>query len=137
MTDVLTPEQRKLNMSRIRSKNTSPELIIRKMLFSRGIKGYRIHYDLPGKPDITFIRKRIVIFIDGCFWHRCPIDFQEPESKKGFWIKKINSNVARDKEVNKKLESLGWCVVRFWEHEVKKDPESVIKKIIELINDSS
>jgi len=133
MTDVLTENQRKFNMSRIRGKNTGPEIKVRKLLFSNSIRGYRIHYSLPGKPDIVFIKKKIVIFIDGCFWHKCPVDFQEPKTRNEFWMKKINSNVERDQEVNKQLLNDGWKVIRFWEHEVKNQPEIVVKKIIELL----
>lgn len=133
MTDVLTKEQRKYNMSRIRGKNTSPELIIRKMLFASGIRGYRIHYNLLGKPDIVFIKKKIAIFIDGCFWHKCPIDFKEPETRTDLWMKKINDNVRRDKVNIQKLTSDGWTVLRFWEHEVRKEPEKVIEKILSYI----
>jgi DNA mismatch endonuclease, patch repair protein len=133
MADVHTKEQRTYNMSRIRSKNTSPELIIRKMLFAEGHRGYRIYYDLPGRPDIVFVKKKIAIFIDGCFWHKCPFDFQEPATRKEFWLKKIDSNVERDKRVNDTLQSEGWIVLRFWEHEVKKDPNNVIEKILERI----
>ena len=137
MTDVLTPDQRKFNMSRIKGKNTNPEIIIRKLLYSHGIKGYRIHYDLPGKPDIVFVKKRLAIFIDGCFWHKCPIDFKEPESRKEFWMRKINANVVRDKKVNTALESLGWFVLRFWEHDVTKNPEEIIEEIRDKLQDSA
>lgn len=133
MTDVLTPDQRKLNMSRIRAKNTGPEAKIRKMLSAKGIRGYRLHYKLSGKPDIVFTKKKIAIFIDGCFWHKCPVDFQEPETRKEFWMKKIQSNVDRDKKVNKQLKAEGWIVLRFWEHEVRKNPENVVKKIAETL----
>jgi len=119
-------------MSRIRSKNTVPEVKLRKLLFATGVKGYRIHYDLPGKPDIVFVKRKIAVFIDGCFWHKCPIDFQEPESHKEYWTKKIQSNVDRDKKVNDQLKSDGWTVIRIWEHEVKKEPEMVVRKIIAL-----
>ena len=130
MTDVLTREQRKHNMSRIRGKNTGPEIKLRKLLWSQGIRGYRIHYKLPGKPDIVFIKKKIAIFIDGCFWHKCPIDFQEPETRKEFWMKKINSNVERDTKTTKQLQDDGWTVIRFWEHDIRKQPEDVIEKIL-------
>jgi len=135
MPDVLTPEQRRLNMERIRGKDTTPELKIRRLLRERGIRGYRIHYDLPGKPDIVFVRKKIAIFIDGCFWHKCPVCFTEPETRKDFWLDKINRNVARDRKINEELLSLGWKVLRFWEHDIKKDPESVLKIIIDEIQD--
>lgn len=133
MTDVLTPEQRSFNMSRIRGKDTKPEVKLRKLLFSYGIRGYRIHYDLSGKPDIVFTKKMIAIFIDGCFWHKCPVDFQEPATRKEFWMRKINSNVERDRKVNDELYHNGWIVLRFWEHEVRKNPDDVIKKIKEIL----
>lgn len=133
MTDVLTPAQRKYNMSRIRGKNTGPEIKLRKLLWSQGIRGYRIHYILPGKPDIVFTKKKISIFIDGCFWHKCPVCFQEPETRKEFWMKKILSNVERDKKVNKQLMEEGWTVLRFWEHDVRKNPDAIVKEISELI----
>lgn len=130
MTDVLTPEQRRLNMSRIRGRNTKPEVKFRKLLFNSGFRGYRIHYDLPGKPDIVFTRKKIAIFIDGCFWHKCPICFQEPETRKEFWMKKIQSNIDRDKKVNRQLKKEGWKIIRIWEHEIRKEPEKTVRKII-------
>jgi len=134
MTDVLTPKQRRLNMSRIRGKNTTPELILRKLLYSKGVRGYRIHYKLPGKPDIVFIKKRLAIFIDGCFWHKCPIDFKEPKTRTEFWMTKINSNVSRDKVNLALLELEGWTVIRIWEHEIRKNPDNVIEKIIKILN---
>jgi DNA mismatch endonuclease, patch repair protein len=133
MTDVLTHTQRKLNMSRIRAKNTGPEVKIRKMLPANGIRGYRIHYNLPGKPDIVFTKKKIAIFIDGCFWHKCPVCFQEPETRKEFWMKKIQSNIDRDKKVNEQLKDDGWTVLRFWEHDVRKNPDAIVKEISEMI----
>lgn len=133
MTDVLTQGQRKYNMSRIRGKNTGPEMKIRKMLFALGIRGYRIHYNLPGKPDLVFVKKKIVIFIDGCFWHKCPDCFHEPETRKEFWIKKINSNVERDEKNTVQLNEDGWTVFRIWEHEVRKEPEAVVRRIVDLL----
>jgi DNA mismatch endonuclease, patch repair protein len=133
MTDVLTNEQRKFNMSRIRGKNTGPEVKLRKLLFSCGIRGYRIHYILPGKPDIVFTKKKIAVFIDGCFWHKCPVCFQEPETRKEFWMKKIQSNIDRDKKVNEQLITDGWTVIRIWEHEIRKEPEKAVKNIITLL----
>jgi DNA mismatch endonuclease, patch repair protein len=134
MTDVLTKEQRRFNMSQIRGKNTGPEIKIRKLLWSEGIRGYRIYYNLPGKPDIVFIKKKIAIFIDGCFWHKCPLCFQEPEIHREFWMKKINSNVERDKKVNEELRLDGWKVFRFREHDVRKNPDDVVKKIKAALN---
>jgi DNA mismatch endonuclease, patch repair protein len=133
MTDVLSKEQRAYNMSKIRGKNTGPEMKLRKLLWSAGIRGYRVHYDLPGKPDIVFVKKKIVLFIDGCFWHKCPIDFQEPETRKDFWMKKINSNVERDERINRELSDTGWTIIRIWEHEMRKEPEKVVQRIVEIL----
>ena len=123
-------------MSHIRGKNTGPEIKLRKLLWSRNIRGYRIHYNLLGKPDIVFTKKKIAIFIDGCFWHKCPIDFQEPETRKEFWMKKINSNVERDERNTRQLQKDGWTVMRFWEHEVRKKPEDVLGKILSSLQKS-
>lgn len=136
MADVLSPEQRKLNMSRIRAKNTGPEVKLRKMLSAEGIRGYRIHYKLPGKPDIVFTKKKIVIFIDGCFWHKCPVCFKVPETRKDFWMKKIQSNIDRDKKVNEQLKDGGWTILRFWEHDIRKKPDAIVQKIAEMTGKS-
>jgi len=133
MTDILSPSQRKLNMSHIRGKNTGPEIKLRKLLWTRGVRGYRIHYNLPGKPDIVFTKKKIVIFVDGCFWHKCPICFQEPDTRKEFWMKKIGTNVDRDLKITKQLQEEGWTVLRFWEHEIRKTPDDVVEKIIQRL----
>jgi len=130
MADVLTKEQRSYNMSRIKGKNTKPELLLRKLLFRKGVRGYRIHYRLVGKPDLVFPSKKVVVFIDGCFWHKCPKCFIEPETRKEFWINKIEGNVKRDKEVNKILKKEGWKVLRFWEHEIKTKPDKIVSRII-------
>jgi len=133
MTDVLTKKQRSFNMSQIKGKNTKPEVILRRLLYSKGIRGYRIHYKIFGKPDIVFIKKKIVIFIDGCFWHKCPVCFVKPETRMEFWMEKIEKNVERDKTVNKNLEKEGWVVLRFWEHEIDKSPDRVVSKIVQWL----
>lgn len=133
MADILTKEQRTYNMSRIRAKNTGPEVKLRKLLYAEGIRGYRIHCNLPGKPDIVFTKKKIAVFIDGCFWHKCPVCFQEPATRKEFWMKKIQSNIDRDERVNKQLKEEGWTVIRIWEHEIRKEPDSAVKKIISML----
>ncbi len=133
MADVLTEEQRKYNMSQIRAKNTGPEVKLRKLLYAHGIRGYRIHYELPGKPDIVFVKKKIVVFVDGCFWHKCPKCFREPETRKEFWMKKISENVKRDKRNQQTLTEQGWSVIRVWEHEIRKEPEITVQRIIALL----
>lgn len=121
MVDVHTKEQRSYNMSQIRSKNTKPEVVLRKKLFAEGMKGYRINYKLLGKPDIVFTKQRVVIFVDGCFWHRCPKCFIKPITNRKFWNRKINGNVKRDKKINELLVKNGYTVKRFWEHEIKSN----------------
>jgi DNA mismatch endonuclease (patch repair protein) len=116
-------------MSRIRGKDTAPEIKFRKLLWAEGIRGYRIHFNLPGKPDIVFTKKKIVVFIDGCLWHKCPVCFQEPETRKEFWMKKIQSNVDRDIRNNQNLTADGWIVIRIWEHEIRKEPDRVLEKM--------
>lgn len=134
MTDVLTKKQRSFNMSMIKGKNTQPEIILRKIISAAGLRGYRLHYKLTGKPDIVFPGRKIAVFIDGCFWHKCPECFVKPGTNKKFWNEKIDSNVKRDKVVNAELKSKGWKVLRIWEHELRK--EKIIKrKILDKIKD--
>ena len=132
MVDTFTKSQRSQIMAKIKSKNTKPETYLRKLLSSRGIR-YRIHYSLDGKPDIVFPSKKIAVFVDGCFWHKCPKCFRLPNSNKEYWSKKIQKNTERDKKINQILESKGWKVLRVWEHEIKKNPEDAINRIIELL----
>ena len=121
MADVLTKEQRSYNMSRIRGRDTKPEIALRKLLCSKGLRGYRVNFKLPGKPDIAFTKYKISVFIDGCFWHKCPKCFIEPETNKDFWMNKINGNAERDAETNDILTKKGWKVIRFWEHEINNN----------------
>src|SRR3989338_6608055 len=104
MPDVHTKKQRSYNMSMIRSKNTKPEIILRKLLSASGVKGYRINYKLTGKPDIVFPKQKIAIFVDGCFWHMCPKCYIQPKSNPKFWINKIKGNVKRDKKDKELLD---------------------------------
>ena len=133
MTDVFSKEKRSEIMSKIRSKNTQPEVLLRKELWKKGYR-YRIHFKLPGKPDIVFIRKRIVIFIDGCFWHRCPRCYKAPKSNTSYWEAKISKNIERDKLINATLTKKGWHVIRIWEHQIKETLEDVVNFMIDEIN---
>lgn len=133
MADVLTKKQRSYCMSQIRGKNTKPEVILRKALWSAGLR-YRIKNKLPGKPDLVYPTLKVAIFIDGCFWHRCPIHFQAPKSRASFWEKKIQGNVARDQRNNELLQSDGWLVVRVWEHEIKESLTDTVRNISEILS---
>jgi DNA mismatch endonuclease (patch repair protein) len=130
MADVLTKKQRSYNMAQIKSKNTGPELALRKLLSENKVRGYRLHSKIFGKPDLVFTKKRLAVFIDGCFWHKCPGCFVKPTSRTKFWKEKIRNNIKRDKEVNKFLEKNNWKFLRIWEHELKKNPEKACLRII-------
>jgi DNA mismatch endonuclease (patch repair protein) len=130
--DVHNRATRSKNMAAIKSRNTRPEVKLRKALFKVGLR-YRVNYNLPGKPDIAFPRKKLVVFVDGCFWHCCSKCYCEPDNNKEFWQKKITSNITRDNEVNKILNETGWTVLRFWEHEIKKDIDGVTAIIINKV----
>lgn len=129
MADVLTKKQRSYNMSRIRSHDTAAELLFVKMLKLTGITGWRRNSKVTGKPDMVFPAKKIAVFIDGCFWHKCPLDFKLPKTNRGFWLKKINANAKRDKKIGKKLREKGWKVIRIWEHDIKKKPEYCLSRL--------
>ena len=121
MADVHTPKQRSYNMSRIRNKDTKPEELVRKYLFSQGFRYRKNDARLPGKPDIVLPKYKTVIFVNGCFWHAhegCKY-FVWPKNNADFWKKKIESNVARDAKNYQQLENLGWKVLTIWECELK------------------
>jgi DNA mismatch endonuclease (patch repair protein) len=122
MADVHSVETRSYNMSRIRSRNTKPEMLVRKFLFSRGFR-YRLHdKKLPGKPDIVLPRYKTIIFIHGCFWHGhagCRY-FVVPKTRTDWWLNKINTNQTKDEEALNKLQAAGWKIITVWECELKK-----------------
>ena len=134
MTDKFSKRTRSGIMSKIRSKNTSPELLLRGHLWSLGLKGYRIHCNLPGKPDVVFINKRVAIFADGDFWHGYSWKKLGKVPPKKYWQKKIRGNIHRDKKNTKILKKEGWTVLRFWEHQIRKDPLKIINKIKKIIH---
>ncbi|WP_427018978.1 very short patch repair endonuclease [Pseudarthrobacter sp. P1] len=117
----MTPEQRHRTMSRIRGKDTKPEMLVRRILHTSGY-GYRLHAkDLPGKPDIVFRGRRKVIFVNGCFWHShsCPAGQHAPADNALFWAGKRQRTVQRDTEDNRLLIDAGWGVLTVWECEMK------------------
>ncbi len=114
-------------MSRIRSKDTTPELALRAELWRRGSR-YRKHYG-PGSIDIAFPGARVAVFVDGCFWHGCPIHYKQPASNTRFWRRKIARNARRDLEVTARLRGEGWRVLRFWEHEIAENARLVAIKV--------
>jgi DNA mismatch endonuclease (patch repair protein) len=124
-------------MSAIRDRNTKPELILRKALWHSGIRGYRVNWKkAPGKPDIAFPGKKLAIFVNGCFWHRCPYCSPPiPKSNTKFWKEKFRRNVERDKQKLKYLHEKGWDTLVVWECQIKENVQSSFKKIKELLNE--
>ncbi len=122
MADVLTKEQRSRCMAAIRGKDTKPEMIVRKYLFSKGLR-FRVQVrKLPGNPDIVLPKYKTVIFVNGCFWHGhvgCRY-YRLPKSNVEFWKEKIERNIARDLRNEEELKALGWRVIRVWECDIKK-----------------
>ena len=121
--DNHTPEQRRKNMQAIRCKDTSIELMLRRELWSRGIRYRKNCRDVPGKPDLVFKTKKVAVFCDSEFWHGYDWENQKDRigTRREYWIPKIERNMERDREVNSELESMGYTVLRFWGKELKKN----------------
>jgi DNA mismatch endonuclease, patch repair protein len=136
MADVHDTKTRSYNMSRIKGKNTKPELLVRKFLFSKGFR-YRLHVkNLPGKPDIVLRRYKTVIFINGCFWHghnNCEY-FNFPNTRNEWWIKKISDTQTRDHFTEQELKKLGWKSIIVWSCELKnKNKDERLSRLIREI----
>ena len=123
-----SPLSKSEQMARVRSKNTSPELRLRRALWSRGLR-YSLHQKLPGTPDISFGACKLAIFVDGCFWHGCPVHYTKPATNPEFWSNKVLKNAARDARARAALEELGWTVMRIWEHEIDDDLSAAVKRV--------
>ena len=134
MTDTLTKLQRRICMSHNKGKDTSPEVFIRKFINSLGYRCSLHRKDLPGCPDIVFPRRKKVIFINGCYWHRhnCKKGRSMPETRKKFWQQKFERTIERDKKNKRELKKLGWKVLVIWECQTKR-PEKIIDKITSFL----
>lgn len=109
-------------MKKNKRSNTKPELIVRKRLWDAGLKGYRLQWKVPGRPDIAWPGKKVAIFVNGCFWHRCPrCNLPIPKSNIDYWVVKFDTNAERDQRKIRQLEEAGWTVHVIWECELKKD----------------
>lgn len=117
------PISRSENMRRIKSKDTTIEVLLRKELWKRGLRYQKNAKDIYGKPDIVFKRKRLAVFVDSEFWHGKQLLKGKyiPKTNTEFWVKKITRNIERDKEVNNELKNDGWIVLRFWENDIRKN----------------
>lgn len=129
--DNVSPFVRSAIMSKVRSKgNKSTERRLRAILAGAGIKGWRANArDITGTPDVAFEKKRLAIFVDGCFWHGCPKCYRRPKSKREFWDAKVVENRARDRRVTRRLKTDGWDVIRFFECEVRVNRQYLLDRI--------
>ena len=136
MPDVVNPEKRSKMMAGIKGRNTKPELVIRSGLHARGFR-FRLHdKKLPGKPDMVLPKFKVVVFVNGCFWHRhdCHL-FKWPKSRQDFWRQKIEGNVKRDIKVRKELEEMGWRHVTVWECALKGKFRIAHDQLLQMISD--
>ncbi len=122
-------------MAAVHRSNTNPELQLRRRLHALGLR-YRVDHriDLPGgrvRPDVAFTRRKVAVFVDGCFWHSCPIHATRPVDNRDFWAEKLTRNADRDREQSALLEGAGWAVVRIWEHE---SPEEAVRQVLTFVN---
>jgi len=134
-----TKEQISYNMRQVKNKDSAIELALRKELWNRGLRYRKNVKTVYGKPDIAFIGKKVAVFCDSEFWHGYAWEITQDDfqSKRDFWIPKIERNIQRDKEVNEKLRSEGWIVLRFWGREIKRDPGACADLIESVLFDRS
>ena len=130
MADTVSPETRSRVMSRVRSRNTRPELYVRRTVWAEGFR-YRLHVKkLPGNPDIALAKYRLAVFVHGCFWHHhgCAKD-RRPSSNREYWDRKLDGNAERDARYRTQLEELGWSVVTIWECSLAAGTESLVSEL--------
>jgi DNA mismatch endonuclease (patch repair protein) len=133
VTDTRTPEQRKRIMAAVKSRNTGPEVELRKALYGCGLRGWRCNYKrASGRPDIAWPARRVAVFVDGAFWHGHP-SRHKPGRSGAYWDRKIEQNVARDRRVNRELRNSGWEVLRVWDFEIRNDLEGVVARIVNVV----
>jgi DNA mismatch endonuclease, patch repair protein len=131
-----TTKARSVIMSRIRAKNTKPEILLRKALWDQGLRYRKAPKNLPGKPDIVLRKFKLVVFVDGEFWHGYDWENKKKtiKSNQGFWIPKIERNILRDKQNNALLQKMGFRVLRFWQKEVENELGACVLEILRQIN---
>lgn len=120
-------------MSRIRGADTTPEVTLRTALEARGLIGDSKSKAPVGKPDIALVRERVAVFLDGCFWHGCPLHYARPRTREAFWSGKLVTNIERDSRISFGLTEAGWRVIRLWEHEVVEDVDSVAEYLERIV----
>lgn len=133
MADVFDRSKRSEIMSRVKSRgNAATEVRLISVFRQHRITGWRRQYALFGKPDFVFPTRRLAVFVDGCFWHSCPLHGAMPNTNIEFWQKKLQRNRERDQKVNRELKKVGWRIVRVWQHELK-DPTKVAQKLVRIL----
>jgi DNA mismatch endonuclease, patch repair protein len=132
MADALTKTQRSALMSRVKTRDTAPEVALRQALWAAGIRGWRLHpRKVPGKPDLAWIGRRVAVFVDGAFWHGHPDHYWGQSG--AFWDSKIARNRERDARVNAELAAMGWRVVRIWDFEIERDLAECVSRLIKAL----
>jgi DNA mismatch endonuclease, patch repair protein len=133
MADVFTREKRSEIMSRVKDRdNAATEIFLVRTFRNHGIIGWRRRAPIFGKPDFIFRKRRLAIFVDGCFWHGCPVHGTLPRTNRDFWRQKLARNRKRDRLVDRTLKQLGWTPLRVWQHELR-DPERVIRRVQKVL----
>jgi DNA mismatch endonuclease (patch repair protein) len=135
--DSISKERRSANMRRIRSKDTAPEILVRRLCRQLGFSGYRLHKSsIPGSPDIAWIGRKKAVFVHGCFWHghSCKEGARKPKSNSEYWVRKISVNIDRDSRNFKCLDEMGWSVLVIWECELRSLPyvQSALKSFLAI-----
>jgi DNA mismatch endonuclease (patch repair protein) len=130
MVDNVSVDVRSRIMAATKGRgNLSTEFALVRVFRRFGISGWRRHLPIPGRPDFAFRKQRLAIFVDGCFWHGCPKHCRMPQANTAYWHRKIARNVLRDKETRRLLKLAGWTIIRFWEHDMKNNPDACAQKI--------
>ncbi|MBN8428768.1 MAG: very short patch repair endonuclease [Xanthomonadales bacterium] len=133
VSPIPTSDLRRRMMSRIRVRDTGPELNLRRSAWALGLR-YRLQYRIGrSRPDMTFVGARLAVFVDGCFWHGCPLHSTKPKNNREFWEQKLRRNVERDAEQTQWLESQRWRVLRIWEHEIDASPADCARRIAVML----
>src|SRR3954463_16743559 len=135
VADTFNKAERSRIMAAVRSRgNKATELLLVQLFRAAGLKGWRRHAAILGRPDFVFAKERVAVFVDGCFWHGCAKHCRMPASNRNYWRAKIEKNMRRDLATRKVLRAAGWNVVRVWEHELKRGPGTVIRRVWKALN---
>jgi DNA mismatch endonuclease, patch repair protein len=136
MADTVDPQTRSRIMSRVRSKDTGPELRLRRALWAAGLRGWRCHVRrIPGTPDLCWIGRRVAVFVDSAWWHGHPSRWK-PGRHPARWDAKIRANIARDVDVNRRLAEAGWTVVRIWDFDLERDTPRAVARVRRAVEDA-